>query len=121
MHSSLKLRKKAYVKGKAAEWIAAFYLRLKGYEILEKRLKTPVGEIDLLARKGNVLIAIEVKARATLEQAAIALSPHQQRRIERALLFYLSGCTSCLDLRFDVILIIPWRWPHHIRGAWRVQ
>lgn len=121
MHSSLKLRKRAYVKGKTAEWLASLYMRLKGYKILEKRFKTPVGEIDLLARKGNELIAIEVKARATAEQAAIALTPHQKRRIERALLFYLIGRTSTLDLRFDVILIVPWRWPHHIRGAWRVQ
>ena len=121
MHSNLNLRKRAYVKGKRAEWIAALYLQCKGYEILKRRFKTPMGEIDLLVRKGNALIAIEVKARNTLEQAATALTSFQKRRIENALLFYLAGQTSCLDLRFDVILISPWRWPHHIRGAWIVQ
>jgi putative endonuclease len=121
MHSNLNLKKRAYIKGKGAEWIAALYLQFKGYEILEKRFKTPLGEIDLLARKGNTLVAIEVKARKTLEQAAMALTPFQRRRIEKALLFYLAGKTSCLDLRFDVILISSWRLPYHIRGAWIVQ
>lgn len=121
MHSSLNLKKRAYFKGKRAEWIAALYLRLKGYDILERRFKTPVGEIDLLVRKGNTLVAVEVKARNTLEKAAMALTSFQKKRIERALLFYISGQTSWLDLRFDVILISSWRWPYHIRGAWIVQ
>ncbi|MBA3813932.1 MAG: YraN family protein [Alphaproteobacteria bacterium] len=121
MRSSLNLKKRAYFKGKRAEWIAARYLQLKGYEILEKRFKTPLGEIDLLARKGTTLVAIEVKARKTREQAVMALTSLQKRRIEKALLFYLSGKTSCLNLRFDVILISPWRWPYHIRGAWITQ
>lgn len=121
MRSSLNLRKRAYLKGKRGEWISALYLRLKGYEILEKRFKTPMGEIDLLARKGNTLVAIEVKTRDTWEQAAMALTAFQKRRIEKALLFYLAGKTSSLDLRFDIILIASWRWPYHIRGAWIVQ
>jgi putative endonuclease len=100
------------------EWLAALYLGLKGYRILEKRFKTPVGEVDLIARKGKTLVAIEVKTRNTLEKAAFALTRFQQRRIERALLFYVAGKTLDLDLRFDLVLISPWRWPHHIQGAW---
>jgi len=121
MRSTLNQRKRAYLKGIKGEWFAALYLRCKGYEILQKRFKTPVGEIDLLARKGKMLVAVEVKTRNTVEQAARALTPFQQKRIEKALLFYLSGKTSCLDLRFDVVLICPWKWPRHIQGAWIVQ
>ena len=120
MSSNFNLKKRAYLKGKYGEWIAALYLQLKGYEILEKRFKTPVGEIDLLARKGQTLIAVEVKTRNTFQQASMALTVFQQRRIERTLLFYLAGKTSSLDLRFDVILISPWKWPYHIQGAWIV-
>ena len=121
MRSSLNLRKQAYLKGKRGEWIAALYLQLKGYEILEKRFKTPMGEIDILARKGKILVAIEVKTQKTLEKASLALNAFQKRRIEKALLFYLAGKTSDLDLRFDVVLISSWQWPCHIQGAWIVQ
>ncbi len=118
MRFPLNPRKRAYLKGQWSEKIAAFYLRLKGYEILEKRFKTPVGEIDLLARKGKTLVAVEVKRRATLEEASMALTSFQQRRIERTLLYYLRCKSFSLDLRFDVILICPWKWPYHIQGAW---
>jgi putative endonuclease len=112
-------KKRAYLKGHWGEWIAAFYLRLKGYKILESRFKTPLGEIDLLARKGKTLIAVEVKSRTTLREAAFSITPFQQRRIERALLYYLSRNPFSFDIRFDIIYIVPWTWPHHIIGAWR--
>ena len=121
MRFPLNQKKRAYLKGHYGEKIAAFYLRLKGYEILEKRFKTPVGEIDLLARKGKTLVAIEVKSRSTLEAAAVALTSFQQQRIEKALLYYLKRKPSPLDLRFDVVLISSWKWPYHIRGAWLSQ
>lgn len=114
-------RKHAYLKGHWGEKIAAFYLRLKGYKVLEHRFKTPVGEIDLLVRRGKTLVAIEVKTRNTLEAASMALTSFQQRRIERTLLYYLAGKSSPLDLRFDVVLISPWKWPCHIQGAWISQ
>lgn len=121
MPSTSNLKKRAYRKGKRGEWISALYLRLKGYEILERRFKTPVGEIDLLARKGKTLIAIEVKTRDTFEQAALSITAFQKKRIEKALLFYMTGKNYFLDLRFDVVLICPWRWPYHMQGAWCVQ
>jgi putative endonuclease len=121
MRSPLNQRRLAYWKGKKGEWLAALYLQLKGYEILEKRYKTPLGEIDLLARKGQILIAVEVKTRNSREQASMALTPFQKKRIEKALLFYLAGKRCALDLRFDVILMSPWKWPYHIQGAWIVR
>lgn len=121
MHLRLSPRKRAYLKGYWSEWIAAFYLRFKGYKILESRFKTPLGEIDLLARKGKTLIAVEVKSRTTQMEAAFSITPFQQRRIERALAYYLSRKPFPFDIRFDVIYIVPWAWPYHIRGAWRCE
>ena len=119
MLSNLAAKKRAYWKGHRSEWLAALYLRCKGYEILKTRFKTPVGEIDLLARRGKTLIAVEVKSRASLEKALFSITPRQQRRIERALLYYLCRNRNPWSLRFDVILIAPWTWPYHIKGAWR--
>lgn len=118
MRLPLNPKKRAYLKGQWSEQLAALFLRVKGYEILEHRFKTPVGEIDLLVRKGNTLVAVEVKSRTTLEKASLALTPYQKQRIERALLYYLARRPFFLDLRFDVILISPWIWPSHIEGAW---
>ncbi len=118
MHCHSNQKKKAYRKGQWSEKLSAFFLTLKGYEILESRYKTPVGEIDLIAKKHNTLVAVEVKHRKTFEIAAYSISPTQRKRIEQALLFYLRGLQTPLDFRFDVILISPWKWPYHIKGAW---
>jgi len=113
----LKKKKKAYLKGIWAEKIAGLYLQFNGYTILERRFKTPFGEIDLISRKGSYIIAVEVKTRATYEKAALSVTPFQMKRIQNALSFYARHSSS-LDLRFDVILISPWKWPRHIQGAW---
>ena len=119
MHSSLNRKRQAYRRGQIGEWIAALYLRGKGYRILERRLKTPLGEIDILARKGMTFVAVEVKTRDSFAEAAFSITPTQERRIERALTYYLSGRPRQPDIRFDTILIVPWRWPQHIVSAWR--
>jgi putative endonuclease len=121
VHFSLSPKKRAYLKGHWGEWLAASYLRLKGYQILESRFKTPLGEIDLLVQKGRTLIAVEVKSRKTIEEAGLSVTRYQQRRIERALFYYLSRKPSPLNFRFDVVLIAPWKWPYHIPGAWSSQ
>ena len=117
----LSQKQRAHFKGHTAEWIATLYLRLKGYQILESRFKTPVGEIDILAKSGKMLIAVEVKNRKSLEDAAYSVTPFQKRRIERALLYYLARKPSPLSFRFDVVLIAPLKWPCHIQGAWNSQ
>ena len=121
MRFALSPKKRAYLKGHWGEWVAANYLRLKGYVVLERRLKTPVGEIDLLVAKGNALVAVEVKTRSTLEEAAYSLSPFQKKRIERALHYYVAGKINQANIRFDVVLLAPWMWPRHIQGAWRID
>lgn len=88
--------------------------------MLARGLRTPVGEIDIVARRRQVLAVVEVKTRATLDIAAGALGAEQRRRIERAAGYMLATLPNVrdADIRFDVMLVAPWRWPVHIMDAW---
>jgi len=114
-------RRASQAAGRRAERIAAWLLRLKGYSVLAQGLRHPAGEIDILAKRGNVLAAIEVKQRGDLTAASEALRPRQQARIMRAAEAYLARRpdASRLSLRFDVVLIARGRFPRHIEDAWR--
>lgn len=103
-----------------AERIAVFILRLKGYSILARRHGGPYGEIDIIARKGNTIVAVEVKSRPTIGDAATAISPAQKERIVRALAAFAAQRRglSGLALRFDAILVAPWSMPRHLVDAW---
>lgn len=107
-----------FKKGLKAERYAALYLNLFGYRILEQRYKTPVGEIDLIARRGRTVVFIEVKARANLISAKESITPHQRRRIERAASLYMRKLKGDDLLRFDAILVSGWKLKY-IKGAWR--
>ncbi|MGD1933337.1 MAG: YraN family protein [Candidatus Phaeomarinobacter sp.] len=113
-------RQAAETRGRRAERIAAWLLRLKGYRILATRLRTPMGEIDLVAQRGNLVAVVEVKARATLDDAVAAVSVRQQQRLSAAAIWlpswngHLAGC----DMRLDVIALAPGHWPRHIQNAW---
>jgi putative endonuclease len=97
-------------------------LRLKGYAIVARRYKTPVGEIDLVALKGRRLAFVEVKRRKSFEDAAWTLPTRQRRRIVRAAQYWLAGHPSFAghELAFDVVLAAPWAWPRHIENAFPV-
>ncbi|MBK1697045.1 YraN family protein [Rhodovibrio salinarum] len=114
-------RRAAEQRGRGAEATAAWMLRLKGYRILARGLRTPVGEVDLIARRGRVLALIEVKTRATRDQAAMAITPRQRQRIARAGQVFLARRPdlATLNLRFDAVLLAPGQWPQHITDAWR--
>jgi putative endonuclease len=114
-------RSRAYLRGLSAEFACVLLLRLKGYRILARRYRTPVGEIDVIAQKGRVIAAIEVKARPSLDQALEAVSPRQQKRIGRTLLYFQGAHPrlSGVDYRFDVMWVGPGRFPKHILDAWR--
>jgi putative endonuclease len=105
--------------GRRAEAMAAWFLRLKGYRIVARRYRTPVGEIDLVVKRGRALVFVEVKARATELAGALAVTPAARARIARAGEAWLSRypAGARLDLRFDVVVILPRRWPVHIRDA----
>lgn len=110
---------RSHRQGHDAEWIAAVWLMLKGYQVLAFRLKGRGGEIDILARRGRVLAAVEVKRRATLEAATLALGPDQHQRLIRAAEAAARGrpTLSGLDLRIDMVALAPGRFPRHLRGV----
>jgi putative endonuclease len=114
-------RREAYRAGRFAETLCVWLLRLKGYRVLVRGWRVPVGEIDILARRGSVLAAVEVKRRGNLIDAAAAVGPRQRRRILRALEAYVTRYPALgdLTLRFDVMLVAPGVPPRHIMGAWR--
>jgi putative endonuclease len=109
----------AFRTGLSAEGRAAAYLMAKGYRILAKRFRTRYGEIDIVARRRNLLAFVEVKARASLEDAAYAVTPRQQRRIIEAAQAWLMVHPehADFDLRFDAMLIAPRRLPRHVLAA----
>ncbi len=115
-------RRRAYGYGRRAERWAAWWLRLKGYRVLARDFRVPAGEIDLVVRRGGVLALVEVKARSSLDEAARALDARQRRRIERAGAAFLQRRPDLagMDLRFDMVLLAPGRWPRHMADAWRI-
>ena len=114
-------RRRRDATGRRAETLSAWYLRLRGYRVLARRFKTPVGEIDLIARRASVIAFIEVKARSTEAAALESVSARQRQRIARAALVFLQKRPElgAHDLRFDVMLVTPGRLPHHLVDAWR--
>jgi putative endonuclease len=109
----------AFRQGLSAENRAALLLIAKGFRIAARRFKTPVGELDIVARRRHVLVFVEVKARARLDDAAEAVTLRQQKRIVAAAQYWLAShpddCTK--HIRFDVILVAGWGFPRHIAGA----
>jgi putative endonuclease len=116
-------RQRAQRRGRFAEWLCLWHLRLRGWRILARGWRCPSGEIDILARRGQVLAIIEVKSRNELDAAASALSPRQRRRIARAAEAFLLSRPDLapLELRFDLMLVAPLRMPRHWPGAWRAD
>ena len=112
-------KRKALRKGAIAEYRAALALVLKGYRILAFRYRTKLGEIDIIARKGDLVSFIEVKARATAEDSVFAVNSLTQTRIRNASLHWLKGQKDAgrLSYSYDIIAVRPWRWPEHFRDA----
>ena len=108
-------------RGRRAERVAAWRLRLAGYRVLARRYRTPVGEIDLIVRRGRRLVMVEVKARPTEALARQAVPERQRRRIEMAARRFLAANPRYRDcaVRFDVVAVVPGRLPIMIPDAWR--
>lgn len=119
----MKDKRGSYRLGLAAEQFAAWGLRLRGYRILACRYKTPVGEIDLVARKGRTLIFVEVKARNNLSTALQSVTPHMKKRIVRAALCFIARNSACsgYDMRFDLVAVAPPFYWKHLDNAWSVS
>ena len=107
--------------GRRGEVLAALLLMAKGYRILGFRLASPKGEIDLLAKRGDVLAVVEVKRRASLEAALEAVRPDQRDRLRRAAAAIAAGrpALKTATIRLDLIALAPGRLPRHIPDAWR--
>lgn len=121
MTAQREARQKAFFKGHRAETFACLALMLKGYRIVARRYRTRLGEIDIIARRGKLVLIVEVKARATLESAMNAVTAQAQRRIEAAADLWLAKQRdhALLSLRFDMIAILPRRWPVHVEAAYQ--
>jgi putative endonuclease len=116
-------RHRAERRGRLAERLCRWHLRLRGWRIVAADWRCPSGEIDIVARRRGVLAIVEVKARRDLDSAAISLLPRQRRRIARAAAAFLSARPelAALTLRFDVMLVAPSRVPRHLANAWRAD
>jgi putative endonuclease len=112
-------RRRAERHGHVSEYVAAFLLLIKGYRILALRYRTRAGEIDLVARKRDLVVFVEVKARASQGAALDAVSYEAQRRIRTASEIWLSRRRDAhlLSFRYDVVVIVPGRFPRHFRDA----
>jgi len=108
-------RRRAERGGRRAETIAAWWLRLKGWKILARRVRTPVGEVDIVARRGRTVAFIEVKARATADEADFALDEYRLRRVAAGAEALAPRFTRPGDdLRLDAVFIVPHRFPRHV-------
>jgi putative endonuclease len=112
-------RRVAFRFGLSAESRAAAFLVAKGYRILARRFRTPLGEIDIIARRSGILVFVEVKARDNFDEAAEAIGKRQQNRIIGAAQLWLAAHPedAMRDMRFDAILVVPGRLPRHLPAA----
>ncbi len=112
-------RQIAFRLGLSAESRAAAYLIAKGYRIAARRFRSPLGEIDIVARRRGLVVFVEVKARETADEAAWSVTPRQQARIVGAAEAWLAAHPDDItcDMRFDVVLVTPRRLPQHIVNA----
>ena len=113
-------RRQAFRRGHLAEAAAAWLLRCKGYRIVGRRVRTPMGEIDLIARRGGTLAFVEVKSRPTRDVALEAVSPRQARRMVGAARYWLSlqpPAATAADWRFDIVVVSPYLLPRHLPNA----
>lgn len=113
-------RQRAERGGRRAEWVAGLWLQLKGWRIVARRVRTPVGEIDLIARRGRTVAFVEVKARATAAEADHALDQFRLRRVAAAAnalapRFVRAGD----DMRIDAMFVVPGRLPRHLANVWQ--
>lgn len=120
---SIAEKRKYYGRGLFAEALAALFFRLKGYRILARRYKTPMGEIDLIAARGKALVFIEVKARSSAEAGMEAVRPRARARIENAARHFLAARPQFTDydLRFDVIVYAGVFSITHLDNAWAAR
>ncbi|MES2984246.1 MAG: YraN family protein [Pseudomonadota bacterium] len=117
--STTQQRVRRHRHGILGEYAALAYLTLKGYRFVAQRFKTPLGEVDLVMRRGDTLVFVEVKMRSRIEDAAIAVHIKNQSRVSRAAQLFLAAhpAYASHQVRFDVVLVTWYKRPHHILNA----
>ncbi|MEG3164885.1 YraN family protein [Sphingomonas sp. PB2P19] len=113
-------RRTAEAVGRRGERLAGWWLKLKGWRILDRRVRTPAGEVDLVARKGNLVAFVEVKTRATAAELDFAIDERRLARVAAAAEYLMPTYAGPGDdIRVDVILLAPGTRPRHIENAWQ--
>ena len=113
-------RHAAEKRGRTAETIACWYLRLRGWRILARRARVRGGEVDVVARRGRTVAFVEVKARATDDAAGLALDQYRLRRVAVAAeILAQRYARPGDDIRIDALFIVPGRWPRHLPNIWQ--
>jgi putative endonuclease len=123
MNGSDGKRQAAFKLGVTAERRAALLLAAKGYRELARRWKSPVGEVDLVVRRGRMLVFVEVKARPRIDDGAWSVLTRQKRRIVAAAEAWLAAHPehAGYDIRFDAVLVAPGRLPQHLVAAFEAE
>ena len=112
-------RRSAEIAGRRGERLAGWWLRLKGWSILDRRVRTPAGEVDIVVRKGNLIAFVEVKTRATAAELDFAIDERRLARVAAAAEYLMPRYAwPGDDIRVDVILLAPGTRPRHIENAW---
>jgi len=112
-------RRAAEKRGRRAEALAALWLQLHGWRILARRVRTHVGEVDVVARRGETLAFVEVKARGSDRELALALDERRLRRVAAAAHALAPRfARGAKNIRIDVMLVAPWRLPRHLPNVW---
>lgn len=116
-------RKQAERRGHKAEFAACWLLRMKGYRILARRVKTPMGEIDIVARRGDTTAFVEVKSRASFDTALISVGERQAARMVNAARHWVARNEAALDgpCRFDIVAVSAYLWARHFPNAFGVD
>lgn len=113
-------RQAAEQRGRRAESLAAWALRLKGWRILAQRVRVRGGEVDLIARRGRVVAFIEVKARSSDNAAEMSLDRHRLKRVAAAAEQLAARyARPGEDIRIDAVFVVPGRWPRHVPDVWQ--
>ena len=114
-------RREAYRHGHVAEAAAMLFLLAKGFRPIARRYKTPLGEVDLIVKRGRLIAFVEVKARALERDALESVGPASEKRIVDAADLWLAKhpAAAGYDFRYDMVVLVPWRLPRHVPDAFR--
>jgi putative endonuclease len=131
MRTALERRRATYLRGHWAEHVALMILVLKGYRLLARRYSASGGEIDLIVKRGDTIVFVEVKARGAMDHALIAIGGQKRERFSRAARAWISrngwaagktnGWAAGKTLRADAVFVAPGRWPRHLPAAFEIE